>query len=136
MTKSFPLSVLVPALSAAAATVPVAVWLDFNVTGGQGVSALPALFPALSAAALALRFARSAQHAAALSCGIATVAWHVLCWFAALTQPQMGGFPAALARALFELLYTASPALLVGLAGGTASLGLMMSVSPVRGRQD
>lgn len=136
MTKSFSLSVLVPALSAVAATVPVAVWLDFNVTGGQGVSALPALFTAFLTAALTLRFSKSTTRAAALLCGIATGAWHALCWFAALTQPQMGGFAAALAGALFELLYTASPALLVGLAGGTAALGLMMSVSPVRGRHD
>lgn len=136
MTKSFSLSVLVPALSVAAATVPLAVWLDFSTLGRQGVSALPALFPAFLAAVLATRPPKSTSRAAALAGGIAAGSWHGFLWFAALTQPRQGGFPAALARALSDLLYAAPPVVLVGLAGGVASLGLMMSASPGRGPQD
>lgn len=136
MTKSFSLSALVPALSGVAALVPVAAWHDFNTPGWQGVSALPVLFPVLLLAGLWVKFSKSMNHLAVLALALVGGAWHAFLWFAALTQPHRGGFPAALGRAAFELLYSASPVFLVGLAGSVASLGLMMSVSPVRGPQD
>jgi len=136
MTKSFSLSALVPALSAAAATVPVAVWLDFSTPGRQGVSALPTFFTSFLAAALWARLSKSTNRTMALFGWLLVGSWHAFLWFAALTQPQGGGFTTALARALSELLYSASPALLAGVAGGVAALGLMMFVSLDAGRSD
>lgn len=136
MTKSFSLSVLVAALSAAAVTVPLAVWAEFSITGRQGVSALPAFFPIFLTVALWLRCSRTTNRAATITCLVTAGAWYGLLWFAALTQPHIGGFATALARAVSELLYSASPVVLVGIAGGVACLGLMMSASPVRGPLD
>ena len=132
MTKSFPLSVLVPALSAITAVIPLAVWHDFNITGRQGVSALPVLFTAFVIAALATRSFKPTNHVAGL---MATGSWHGFLWFATLTQPPQGRIWPALARALSELLYTTSPILLVGLAGGVAILVLMMLTPPQQGNQ-
>lgn len=136
MTKSFSLSVLVPTLVAVSAAVPLAVWSGFDITGRQGVSALPALFPGFLVALFWVRHSKSTSRAAPLPWIVAAGSWHAFMWFTALTQPYAGSFPSALARAFCELLYSASPALLAGLAGVLASLGLMMSVSPVRGPQD
>ncbi len=84
MTKSFSLSVLVPALSALAAIVPLVVWLGFSTLSRQGVSALPAFFTTL-------------------------------------------------VRTLSELLYTANPAVLAGLAGVLTTVGLLMTTTRDRG---
>lgn len=136
MTKSFSLSVLVPALSGLAALVPVAAWHDFNTPGWQGVSVLPALFPLCF---LGTTWRRNFNNNNALPTFIAAlicVGWQAILWATVLTQPHQGSLISALIRVFFEFLYAAPSVVLVGIAGTIASLGLMMSAPPVRGPQD
>lgn len=135
MTKSFSLSVLVAVLPTLVALVPVAIWLDFDTPGRQGVSALPALVLTL---ALGWPLARAvhSKTRAALAWAALGLLWQGALWAVALTPSPAQTFAGALARALSEWLYAAPPALLIGVAGTLATLGLMMSNSPVRGPQD
>jgi hypothetical protein len=136
MTKSFSLSVLVAALPVLAASVPMAVWLAFDTSGRQGVSALPALFLTLVLSLPLLRAHRQNQPLARAKWVILSLLWQAMLWAIALTPSPAHSLTSALAYTLSELLYSAPPALLIGVAGSTATLGLMMSNSPVRGPKD
>lgn len=99
MTKSFPLSILVTALSGAGATVSRSVWVTFCI--------------------LSLPWA-----------------WDIVLWLVALMQPSVGYFLTALVFALCEVLYSASPAVLVGAVGAMTCLGVVVSAPAGRGHSD
>jgi hypothetical protein len=136
MTKSFSLSVLVAALPVLAASVPMAVWLAFDTPGRQGVSALPALVFTLLLAWPTIRSLQRNSLAYAAFWGGASLLWQAVLWVVALFPSPAQTWLGALAHTLSEALYVAPPALLICLAGALATLGLMMSNSPVRGSKD
>lgn len=136
MTKSFSLSVLVPTLSLVAALVPIAAWQDFNPLGWQGVSALPAIFATIPITQIWRNFPFTFRYFPIIASGASAALWYAFLWFAALTQPPQISFPSAIARALSEVLYSAPPVLMVGIAAGVAALGLMISAAPAREEHD
>ncbi len=136
MTKSFSLSVLVAALPVISAIVPIAVWLAFDTPGRQGVSALPALVTTLLLSwPLGRSLRQNNRPASVFWCCIA-LTWQGSLWAVALTPSPARTWLQALVHTLFEALYAAPTALLIGVAGTMATLGLMMSNSPVRGPKD
>ncbi|WP_420569683.1 hypothetical protein [Thalassovita sp.] len=136
MTKSFSLSVLVAVLPVVAACAPLAVWLAFDTPGRQGVSALPALVPTLLLGWPLARAVRLHLPVVSVIWAMLGLLWQGVLWVVAVTPSPAQTFAEAFARALSEWLYAASPVLLIGVAGSLATLGLMMSNSPVRGSQD
>jgi len=135
MTKSFSLSVLVPALSGIASSVPLAIWLAFDTTGRQGTSVLPVLFlSVLLPLALARSFDRKPN--ARLGGALIFSIWHVTLWAVCLGDTPAKTLSGAYVFVLSEWIYTAHSALLIGIAALLSSLALMMSASPVRGPKD
>lgn len=136
MTKQFSLSALVAALSTAAATVPMVAWLTFDTPGRQGVSALPALVPTLLIAWPLARSLATRNRLGQIAWSVTMALWQLVLWITCLSPTPSQTLVGAFARVFSEWLYAAPPVLLIGMAGAIATLGLMMSVSPVRGPQD